>query len=129
MPNRRNEPTAPPASLPSLSLAMPHQIWLADNLLGLWFPLMKILPAVVLVESVAVDRGIIETSSGTMALALAMVCAPLRHPLTLVTPPLEISLLRHLRALGATVVQVSDTDTSGGNQAARLRVLQSILRQ
>lgn len=121
-----NNPAAHP--LPAAALAMPHKVRLGANLTGLLFPLMKLLPAFRLVEAAAPGCGIIETSSGTMALALGMVCAAAGRPVTLVTPPLEASLERHLRSFGqTTLVTVADRDEPGGNQAARLRVLQSIL--
>lgn len=63
---------------------------------------------------------IIESSSGTMALGVAMVGAALGHPVHVVTDPrIDAISLAKLRALGA-VVHVVDTMTGQGWQGARL---------
>jgi len=63
---------------------------------------------------------IIESSSGTMALGVAMVGAALGHPVHVVTDPrIDAISLAKLRALGA-VVHVVDEMTGQGWQGARL---------
>lgn len=63
---------------------------------------------------------IIESSSGTLALGVAMVGAALGHPVHVVTDPrIDLISLAKLRALGAEV-HVVDTMTGRGWQGARL---------
>lgn len=63
---------------------------------------------------------IVESSSGTMALGVAMVGAALGHPVHVVTDPrIDTISLAKLRALGA-VVHVVDTMSGQGWQGARL---------
>lgn len=106
------------------AMALPNFFRPRKNLVAAMFPLMKLLPALSLVEAAPPGRPIIESSSGTMGLALAAVCASRNVNLTLVTPKLEAELRIHLQALGQTrVVEVE------GNQSARLAVLQDLRAQ
>jgi cysteine synthase A len=102
--------------------AEPRYLRFADNVIGVQFPLMKLAPARSLVAAAPAGAPLIESSSGTMGLALAIVAARLGRPLTLVTPPLTQSLKHHLRALGRTrIVEVR------GDQRLRLERLHAIL--
>lgn len=106
---------------------LPKIIRLSDNLFAAAFRLMKLLPARHMIEQ-AGEAGllrpggtVIETSSGTLGLGLAIVCRLRGHPLIIVGDP---AIDRHLRAqlelLGATVELVDNADQPGGIQRARL---------
>ena len=118
------------------AIALPRIVWLRPNLLGLVFPLMKLLPARFIVRK-ALDEGelrpgglIAETTSGTFGLALGMVARLNGHPLTLVSDPaIEPPLRRRLEDLGATVHIVREPGPTGGFQQARLEVLERILAE
>lgn len=72
------------------------------------------------IGALAQGAPIIESSSGTMALGVAMVGAALGHPVHVVTDPrIDPTSLAKLRALGA-VVHVVDTMSGQGWQGARL---------
>ncbi|MEU6672327.1 pyridoxal-phosphate dependent enzyme [Streptomyces sp. NPDC046727] len=63
---------------------------------------------------------IVESSSGTLGLGLALAGLTYGHPVTVVTDPgMEPPLLRRLTALGARVVQVTAPRPEGGRQEAR----------
>jgi S-sulfo-L-cysteine synthase (3-phospho-L-serine-dependent) len=116
------------------AIALPRIIRLRHNLLGLAFPLMKLLPAEFIIrkalESGALAPGamIAETTSGTFGLALAIVASLRHHPLTLVSDPaIDDALQRRLEDLGAIVRIVREPGPSGGFQRARLDLLEQIL--
>ena len=118
------------------ALALPRLVWLRPNLVGLAFPLMKLLPARFIVRK-ALEEGelapggvIAESTSGTFGLALAMVARLQGHPLTLVSDPaIDASLRRRLEDLGATVHIVTQPGPTGGYQQARLALLERVLAQ
>jgi cysteine synthase A len=111
----------------------PSLIPLEDNLTAAVFPLMKIFPAEFCVHKAA-EAGqitpeslIVESSSGTMALGLAIVCNAYRYRLTIVTDnACDDALRRRLEDLGATVERVSGPAATGGYQRARLERLHEI---
>lgn len=116
------------------AIALPRIVQLRPNLLGLAFPLMKLLPARFIVRKALEDGelrpgGLIaETTSGTFGLALAMVARLGGHPLTLVSDPaIDPPLQRRLEDLGATVHIVRQPGPTGGFQQARLAVLEQVL--
>lgn len=116
------------------ALAMPRVVWLGQNLIGLVFQLMKLLPARFSIEK-AVENGelaaggrIVETTSGTFGLALAMVAKLRGYPLTLVSDPaIDPPLYRRLLDLGANVHILQEGSPSGGFQQARMELLEHIL--
>ncbi len=118
------------------AISLPRIVWLRPNLVGLVFPLMKLLPARFIIRK-ALEEGalqpgglIAETTSGTFGLALAMVARLQGHPLTLVSDPaIDAPLRRRLEDLGATVHIVREPGPTGGFQAARLEVLERILAE
>jgi len=92
------------------------------NLVVVWFPLMKIAPARAMVAAAPAESDLIETSSGTMGLALAMVAAAAKRKLTLVTPVLAPLIHAQISALGeAKIIEVD------GNQEGRLQRLEEEL--
>jgi len=116
------------------AMALPRLVWLRPNLVGLAFPLLKLLPARYIIRK-AREEGelppggaIAETSSGTFGLSLAMVARLHGHPLTLVSDAsLEPALRRRLADLGADVHVLRDAGPSGAFQKARLEYLDRFL--
>lgn len=71
----------------------------------------------------------IETTSGTFGLALAMECSLRDQPLVLVSDPaVDPALRRRLRDLGAQVVIVERPASAGGFQQARTEVSAQLCR-
>ncbi|MFF2026835.1 cysteine synthase family protein [Streptomyces sp. NPDC058171] len=112
---------------------MPRLIRLGPNLYGAAFTLMKLLPATYILERAA-ERGelgdetvVVETTSGTFGLALAMRTALLGRRLVLVSDPaIDANLYRRLTDLGARVEICPEPAEVGGFQEARLRRLAEI---
>lgn len=109
------------------SLELPRIIRLAPNLYAAAFSLMKLLPARHIIDqarqSGELEPGtpVLETSSGTFGLGLAMVCRLRGHPLIVVgDPAIDHNLRNRLEMLGARVEIVDDYDAPGGIQGARL---------
>ncbi|MFG1653255.1 2,3-diaminopropionate biosynthesis protein SbnA [Micromonospora sp. NPDC049275] len=70
---------------------------------------------------VSPDVELIESTSGNLGLALAVICAAKGYRITLVTDPnANARTLRHIRALGATVVVVDRRDRAGGYLQTRI---------
>lgn len=106
---------------------IPRLVRLADNLYGLCFTLMKMIPARYILRRaeenglLEPDTVIVETTSGTFGLALAMQTAQTGRRLILVSDPaVDERLLRRLTDLGAVVERVSSATHAGGYQSARL---------
>jgi cysteine synthase A len=107
----------------------PRLIKLRPNLYGVCFTLMKMIPARYILRQAA-DRGqlepgtvIVETTSGTFGLALAMEAVHQNRRLILVSDPVvDARLYRRLTDLGATVERVPAAAGRGpgGFQTARL---------
>jgi cysteine synthase len=114
---------------------LPRLIRLGPNLYGACFTLMKLIPARFILRR-ALREGrlepgtvIVETTSGTFGLALAMQAVHLGRPLVLVSDPvIDDRLHRRLADLGAVVERVPAErgDGAGGFQAARLERLAEI---
>jgi cysteine synthase len=114
---------------------LPRVIRLAPNLYAACFTLMKLVPArFILRRAVAEGRlapgtVIVETTSGTFGLALAMQAVHLDRRLILVSDPVvDQRLYRRLTDLGAVVERVGAEagNRVGGYQAARLARLAEI---
>jgi cysteine synthase A len=109
------------------ALLLPHVIQLRENLFGAAFFLMKLLPAHFILENaqaaglIGPSSTIVETTSGTFGLALAMLCNQRRYELILVSDPaIDDPFRRRLEELGATVNIVRAPAPIGGFQRARL---------
>jgi S-sulfo-L-cysteine synthase (3-phospho-L-serine-dependent) len=118
------------------AIVLPRIVRLRDNLLGLAFPLMKLLPARFIIRkaqqegALAPGALIAETTSGTFGLALAIVGRLQGHPVTLVSDPaIDAPLRRRLEDLGATVHIVREPGPTGGFQRARLDLLERVLAE
>jgi cysteine synthase len=112
---------------------VPTLVRLTPNLYALTYRLMKMVPARHILrraqESGRLDRDttVVETTSGTFGLALAMQCAIDGRPLVLVSDPvLDERLRRQLTDLGAEVEIVREQAATGGYQASRLAKLAEI---
>jgi cysteine synthase len=116
-----------------LSSYRPRIIPLGDNLYAAAFPFMKIFPAEFCVRKAAQEGWIssqtlvVESSSGNMALGLAIVCNLKGYRLTIVSDyACDPALRRRLEDLGARVEIVLRPSQTGGYQRARLDVLDKI---
>ena len=117
------------------SLCKPDLIRLEPNLFAAKFDLMKIIPARYILEK-ALKNGelrpgglVMESSSGTFALGLAIVCAAHGLKLSLITGPLEGPVRWRLENLGAKIESLpSAGSTLGGIQQSRLNRLQQLIK-
>ncbi len=116
-----------------LASYLPQLVTLEENLTAAVFPLMKIYPADFCIRR-AVQQGlverdtlVIESSSGTMALGLAIVCNCYGYKLAIVSDSAcDQDLRRRLEDLGARVEIVTKAAEPGGYQRARLDRLHEI---
>ncbi|MFF3958275.1 PLP-dependent cysteine synthase family protein [Streptomyces sp. NPDC001890] len=115
---------------------LPRIIKVTDNLYAAAFSLMKLLPARYILDRaeaaglISPGTRIIETSSGTFALGLAMVCRLRGYPLTIVgDSAIDRDLRTRLEMLGTTVEIVEHTGQPGGIQGARLARVAELRRQ
>lgn len=108
---------------------IPRLIRLRPNLYGVCFTLMKMIPARFILHRASANgllepgTVIVETTSGTFGLALAMQAVYLDRRLVLVSDPVvDARLYRRLTDLGATVERVPAAAGAGpgGFQTARL---------
>ncbi|MCP9211173.1 2,3-diaminopropionate biosynthesis protein SbnA [Streptomyces cucumeris] len=71
---------------------------------------------------------VIESSSGSLGVALAMVCAAKGHAFTCVTDPhASRQSVQTMRALGAEVVEVAERDVNGGYLGTRIAYIHALL--
>jgi cysteine synthase len=115
---------------------LPRLVRLAPNLYAACFTLMKMIPARFILRRAAeqglLEAGtvIVETTSGTFGLALAMQAVHMDRRLILVSDPvIDERLYRRLTDLGAVVERVTAAEgrVAGGYQAARLTRLEAIM--
>lgn len=117
---------------------LPRLDQLNDNLVGASFFLMKLMPAKYMLQE-AEKKGelksaskIVETTSGTFGLALAMLSAVKGYDLVLFSDPaIDDRLLRRLKDLGAKVeiIEVENPAKHGGYQKLRLDRLLNYLEE
>ncbi len=121
----------------SSSLCLPPLIRLRPKLVVAAFRLMKILPAKYIIET-ALERGevhpdypIVESSSGTFALGMGIVCAEKRIPFRIVCDSaVDARLAERLQHLGGKVQIVGSRGGAERNiQVLRLEALQEHLRE
>jgi cysteine synthase len=113
----------------------PYLIPLSGNLTAAVFPLMKLIPAAFCIHRaeqeglIRKDSVIVESSSGTMALGLAIVCNWLRYRLIIVSDSgCDDDLKRRLEDLGTQIQIVRNPAPVGGIQRARLNLVKEICR-
>lgn len=128
-----------PAPDPSIlrTFAEPMFVDFQHNLTAAKFDLMKFTPAKLIIDR-AIESGklpprnghVIESSSGTFALALAIICSQYGIRLTLVTGPVSQVVRWRLESLGARLHVVTTSNLcEGGIQKARLEVLANLLQE
>ncbi|MBV9823616.1 MAG: pyridoxal-phosphate dependent enzyme [Actinobacteria bacterium] len=117
------------------ALQLPRLIRLTPNLYAASFVLMKMIPARYILRKALADgllepgTVIVETTSGTFGLALAMQGVHLDRQVVLVSDPvIDERLYRRLTDLGARVERVSAEagNIEGGFQTARMNLLREI---
>jgi len=117
-------------------MVTPTLIQLEPGVVVAMFKLMKLVPAKYVVEKawregrIDPNVGIVETSSGTYALGLGLVCAEHGIPFHIVSDPvIEGPLRRRLEGLGGTV-EVVAVDVAGASpQALRMEALRRHLER
>lgn len=116
------------------ALETPRLARLSPNLVAAAFPLMKLMPARYILDR-AEARGelkagthIVETTSGTFGMAVALLAAARGYLLTLVSAStlIDATYKARLERIGATVIAIDDP-RGDGNQPGRLDCLQTIL--
>ena len=118
------------------AIELPNIIQLGENLHAAAFSLMKLLPARFILDRAQharlIEPGsiIIETTSGTFGMALAMLCALRNYRLILISDPaIDDALKRRLEYLLTRVEIVTQPAEVGGFQAARLQRMEEIRAQ
>jgi len=104
---------------------------LQSNLYVAAFSIMKLLPAAYIIERaeknglIVPNSLVVETTSGTFGLGLAMVCAERGYRLTLVGDVgIDATLRGRIAALGADLRVVAEPAPNGGLQKARMDLLE-----
>ena len=116
------------------ALEMPRLARLSPNLIAAAFPLMKLMPARYILDraeaagELKAGSHIVETTSGTFGMAVALLSAARGYRLTLVTASTLIDgkYKARLERIGATVIALDDP-RGDGNQPGRLECLHRLL--
>lgn len=115
---------------------LPRIIRLTDNLYAAAFSLMKLLPARYIIDRaeaaglLALGAPVLETSSGTFGLGLALVCCLRGYPLTIVgDAAIDEELKTRIEMLGARVEIVTENGHPHGIQGARLDRVKELHRE
>ncbi|MEV5718551.1 2,3-diaminopropionate biosynthesis protein SbnA [Amycolatopsis mediterranei] len=97
---------------------------------------IKFKTALGLVDSVERDGRlrpggrVVESSSGSLGVALSQVCAQRGYRFTCVVDPVtNPQAIAHMRAMGAEVLTVRDRDENGGFLATRIRLIERLLHE
>lgn len=119
----------------SESILLPDLIRIKENLILAKFELMKIIPAKYIIETalrnkqINPDVPIVETSSGTFALGMAIVCAELKIPFYIISDPvIDPVLEQRLMQLGGKVQILSHALQNHNPQEIRLNALKEYLQ-
>lgn len=120
----------------SSSILMPNLIQLDTNLFMASFHLMKLMPAKFVIEKALAEKRldpkypVIETSSGTYALGIGIVCGELGIPYVIISDPaIDGDLQRRLEDLGGNVQILTQALTADNPQIYRLNTLKEFLRE
>jgi cysteine synthase A len=116
------------------ALETPRLARLTPNLVAAAFPLMKLMPARYILDRAAANgevkagSHIVETTSGTFGMAVALLAAARNYRLTLVTAStlIDAKYKARLERIGAKVIALDDP-RGDGNQPGRLERLHEIL--
>ncbi|WP_067504362.1 PLP-dependent cysteine synthase family protein [Actinoplanes sp. TFC3] len=126
------------ATLPSALEAteLPRIIRITGNLYAAAFSLMKLLPARYIIDRAEAEgiltpgTPVIETSSGSFGLGLALVCRPRGYPLTIIgDAAIDDDLRNRLQMLGCRIELVENQGAPGGIQGARLARVAELRRE
>ncbi|OAP38632.1 cysteine synthase family protein [Sinorhizobium americanum] len=116
--------------------ALPSIIRCEPNLYLAQFAFMKLLPAKYIIDQALARKTltdgmkVLETSSGTFALGLAVVCRERGFELEIFTDPvMDKGLENRLSSLGAEVFIITAKAEQGGYQRSRLDALHARMRQ
>ncbi len=118
------------------SIILPRLIKLEDNLFAAVFSIMKLLPAKHIIAE-AIRRGevkenctIVDTSSGTFALGIGIICSELGLPFRIFgDPAIDEDLIRRLNDLGGEVHISRNPKSPGAYQALRLEALKNFISE
>lgn len=118
------------------ALETPRMAVLAPDLIAAAFPLMKLMPARYILDRAVADGAfqagmrIIETTSGTFGMALALLSAARGYRLTLISASslLDANYKARLDGLGAQMIITPD-QAGNGDQLGRLHQLDQIRRK
>jgi cysteine synthase len=118
------------------ALELPRVITLGPGFVAASFSLMKLIPACFILDQAQREGRlkpgglVVETTSGTFGLALALLCNLRGYRLHLVSDPaVDEALFRRLVDLGTTIDIIRTPAAVGGIQGARLERLQQIREQ
>lgn len=115
------------------ALETPRMAALAPNLIAAAFPLMKLMPARYILDRAVADGAfeagmrIVETTSGTFGMALALLSAARGYRLTLVTASslVDANFKARLDWLGVQMI-ITEDRAGNGDQVGRLKQLEHI---
>ncbi|WP_091840094.1 PLP-dependent cysteine synthase family protein [Bosea lupini] len=115
------------------ALETPRMAALAPNLIAAAFPLMKLMPARYILDRAVADGAfeagmrIVETTSGTFGMALALLSAARGYRLTLVTASslVDANYKARLDWLGVQMI-ITEDRAGNGDQVGRLKQLEHI---
>lgn len=118
----------------SSSMTCPKLIEISPNLTVALFDLMKLIPAKYTILKALKENKlnpnypVVETSSGTYALGMGIVCAELNIPFFIISDPIiDDNLKNRLQNLGGTVQLISSSVDSVDVQTLRLNALNDYL--
>ncbi len=118
------------------ALELPRMAALSPDLIAAAFPLMKLMPARYILDRAVADgaleagKRIVETTSGTFGMALALLAAARGYRLTLVSASslVDTKYKARLDGLGAQMIITEDL-AGNGDQLTRLKRLEHIRRE
>ncbi|CAK14978.1 2,3-diaminopropionate biosynthesis protein SbnA [Pseudomonas entomophila] len=97
---------------------------------------IKVKPALRMVERLELEgrlgpgKALVESSSGNLGLALAMVCASKGYPFTCISDPnISPQTAKLIRAYGARLVIVDQRDRNGGYLGSRIALIEHLLAE
>jgi cysteine synthase A len=118
------------------SILLPKIIHLNNNLYAAVFSIMKLLPAKYIISS-AINRGeikegytIVDTSSGTFALGIGIICSELGFRFKIFgDPAIDPVLIQRLEDLGGSIHISTNPKNPGAYQKLRLEALNNFISQ
>lgn len=92
-------------------------------------PALEMITALETAGTLLPGGRIVESSSGNLGIALSVIAAAKGYGFTCVTDPnVSSDAVRHMRALGASVIVVDQPDENGGYLATRLKLIAEMCR-